>query len=333
MATSQLIIGKRSFTVEDTELPQASLKFYIDNPRVYSVLRNINDEPTQEEIEKLMTDMDHVKQLKLSIESNGGLIDPLIVRDGDFVVLEGNSRLAAYRLLCRVHPIEWGMVKCKVLPKDIDDSAIFTLLGQYHIVGRKDWSPYEQAGYLYRRHRDTKLPIEAMSKELGITTSDAKKYIEVYQFMLDKNDLEPSQWSYYEELLKNRAIKAAAKKDPKIVDKVVEKIKTGEITAAADIRKVGTIIDAGSKTQGANSVATKYIEGEVSLEGALESLKDSGDLDEIFQKLNRFKEYINDTEIDKKIRLSPPDAREKTLFEMDRIIKRLQSIRNKFGTL
>ena len=330
MATSQLTIGKRTFIVEDTELAQADLKFYVDNPRVYSVLRNADTEPTQEEIQKLMTDMDHVKQLKLSIESNGGLIDPLIVRDGDFVVLEGNSRLAAYRLLCRVDPILWGKVKCKVLPKDIDDSAIFTLLGQYHIVGRKDWSPYEQAGYLYRRHRDTKLPVEAMSKELGITTGDAKKYIEVYQFMLDHNDLEPNQWSYYEELLKNRAIRTAARKDPEIVNKVVKKIKTREITAAADIRKVGQIVEAGTKTKAAKSVASKYIKGEVSLESALESLKDSGDLDEVFQKLNKFKEYINSTEVDKKIRLSTPDTISKTMFEIDRIIKRLQSIRNKY---
>lgn len=330
MATSQLTIGKRTFIVEDTELPQADLKFYVDNPRVYSVLRNTDIEPTQEEIQKLMTDMDHVKQLKLSIESNGGLIDPLIVRDGDYVVLEGNSRLAAYRLLCRVDPISWGKVKCKVLPADIDDSAIFTLLGQYHIVGRKDWSPYEQAGYLYRRQKDTKLPVEAMSKELGITTGDAKKYIEVYQFMLDQNDLEPSQWSYYEELLKNRAIKTAAKKDPEIVNKVVKKIKTREITAAADIRKVGQIVEAGTKTKAAKSVAAKYIKGEVSLESAMESLKDSGDLDEIYQKLNKFKEYINSTEVDKKIRLSTPETISKTMYEIDRIIKRLQSIRNKY---
>jgi len=162
MATSQLIIGKRTFIVEDTELAQVNLKFYVDNPRVYSVLRNMDDEPSQDEIEALMVDMDHVKQLKQSIEANGGLIDPLIVRAGDNVVLEGNSRLAAYRLLCRIDPIKWGMVRCKVLPHDIDDSAIFTLLGQYHIVGRKDWSPYEQAGYLYRRIKDTKLPIEEM---------------------------------------------------------------------------------------------------------------------------------------------------------------------------
>ena len=333
MATGQLIIGKKSFTVEDTELEQSKLQFYIDNPRVYSALRNVTDEPSQSEIEKLMTQMDHVKQLKLSIDSNGGLIDPLIVRDGDFVVLEGNSRLAAYRLLCKSDPIKWGMVKCKVLPKDIDDSAIFTLLGQYHIVGRKDWSPYEQAGYLYRRQRDTKLPIEAMSRELGITKGDASKYVEVYQFMIDQNDLEPSRWSYYEELIKNRAIKIAAKSNPQIVDTVVAKIKKGEISQASDIRKVGTIVGASSKSRSAKSVASQYLKGEVSLNEAVESLKDSGDLDEVFQRLSKFKEFINDREIDKKIRLSAPDAMEKTLYEIDRIITRLESIRNKIGRI
>lgn len=76
------------------------------------------------------------------------------------------------------------------------ESAIFTLLGQYHIVGRKDWSPYEQAGYLYRRKKETKLPVDDMAKELGITVGVAKKYIEVYEFMIKQNDLVPEQWSF-----------------------------------------------------------------------------------------------------------------------------------------
>ena len=49
--------------------------------------------------------MDHVKQLVQSIRANGGLTDPLIVQDGEFVVFEGNSRLAAYRLLARLDPL------------------------------------------------------------------------------------------------------------------------------------------------------------------------------------------------------------------------------------
>lgn len=181
-----LTIGKQDIAVQELEIEQSKLRFYPDNPRVYSVLQ-VSDEskPEQAKIQELMCSMEHVKQLKESIKSNGGLIDPVIVRDGDFVVLEGNSRLAAYRLLANIDPIQWGMIKCILLPSDIDDSLIFQLLGQYHIIGRKDWSPFEQAGYLYRRRKESKMPIEQMAADLGMTKGVAQKYIEVYQFMID----------------------------------------------------------------------------------------------------------------------------------------------------
>ena len=96
-----------------------------------------------------MKSMEHVKQLRLSIEQNGGLIDPLIVvkRNGDYVVLEGNSRLAAYRLLAEKDPVKWQKVRANILPEEISENEIFTLLGQYHLVGRKDWNIFEQAAY------------------------------------------------------------------------------------------------------------------------------------------------------------------------------------------
>ena len=151
-----LIIGKEKYPVKKCEIEQSKLNFYPENPRVYSILNINNYTPTQKEIEQLMCKQDHVKQLKESIKSNGGLIDPVIVRDGDFVVLEGNSRLAAYRLLHKQDPIRWSKIKAIILPKNISDSAVFTLIGQYHIIGRKDWNPYEQAGYLYRTLKKTK---------------------------------------------------------------------------------------------------------------------------------------------------------------------------------
>ena len=38
MATENLTIGKRDYVVEICELNQADLKFYPENPRVYSAL-------------------------------------------------------------------------------------------------------------------------------------------------------------------------------------------------------------------------------------------------------------------------------------------------------
>ena len=51
MVNDTLTIGKKIFEVQKGDLNQADLKFYIDNPRVYSALRTHNETPSQKEIE------------------------------------------------------------------------------------------------------------------------------------------------------------------------------------------------------------------------------------------------------------------------------------------
>ncbi len=331
MIKDTLTIGKKIFDVLKGELNQGDLKFYIENPRVYSALRTHNETPSQAEIEELMTNMDHVKQLKQSIESNGGLIDPLIVRAGDNVVLEGNSRLAAYRLLCRVDPVKWGKVKCTILPADIDDSSIFALLGQYHIVGRKDWSPFEQAGYLYRRKTETRFPVESMAKELGITAGDAKKFIMVYEFMIEKNDVTPDHWSYYEEYLKNREVKKYREKSSDLDTVVVEAVKTGKVTQATDMRKLGDIIKVSQKSKTGQRVLEKFKAQEITVSDAYETLEVSGQVNEIIKKLEKFQEFINESDFDKTILESNTETRNKARFTLKRINKRVEAVLNKLS--
>ena len=323
MAKENLTIGKKDYEVEICELNQADLKFYTENPRVYSVLNIGGEEPSQAEIEEHMCNLDHVKQLRLSIESNGGLIDPLIVRDGDYTVLEGNSRLAAYRLLCRTDAITWGKVKCKVLPADIDDAAIFALLGQYHIIGRKDWDPFEQANYLFRRHQQTRLPVEYMAQELGISKQKAKNMIEVIRFMIENDDLNKRHWSHYEEYLKNGGIKKYRETNPDIDETIVEAIKTETIREAADMRKLGEIAKVGDKQS--KKVMQKIAEGEIDLYEGYEEVQDAGKLDDVVKKLKTFRQYINDNTIEKQIKGSE-EIYKQAQFEIKKIIKRLQDL-------
>ena len=96
-----LTLCKQEVDVTLCKLPQFELQFFPENPRIYSLIKPDEAEPSQEEIQERLLKMDHVKKLVQSIRANGGLTDPLIVRDGDYVVLEGNSRLAAYRKLAK----------------------------------------------------------------------------------------------------------------------------------------------------------------------------------------------------------------------------------------
>lgn len=320
--SEKLTIGKKEYDIQEMNLDQADLKFYPENPRVYSVLDVANCVPDQSEIEEIMINMDHVKQLKESIKANGGLIDPLIVRDGDYVVLEGNSRLAAYRILARQERIKWAKVKCKVLPADISDAAIFALLGQYHIIGRKDWSPYEQAGYLYRRVENAHHPIDYIAEELGITGSKAKKFVEVYSFMIKHNDVHADKWSYYEELLKSPAINQYMKTVDGLEETVVKQIKTGEIQQAVDIRnKLGGIAKVTGKT--ARRVMKDIAEEKVSIYVGYEHVEDTGKTGSIYQNLNKFRQKITAEEFKSRMRNEDP---KQIKFELSKIKKTVDEL-------
>lgn len=326
--TENLTIGQKDYLVKLVELNQASLKFYTENPRVYSILNIAGNDPSQDEIEDLMCQQEHVKELKDSIESNGGLIDPLIVRDGDFTVLEGNSRLAAYRLLAQKDPLAWGKVKCKLLPSDISESAIFTLLGQCHIIGRKDWEPFEQAHYLWRRHKETKTPVAYMAKELGIGAKKAESMIAVIEFMIQNDDLNKRRWSYYEEYLKNAQIKKYRETNPDMDETVVKAIKAGEIKEAADMRKLGEIAKVGDKQS--KKVMQKIASGTISLYDGYEEVQDSGKLDDAVKRLQTFRKLIQEETFEKQIAVSD-ETIQQAQFEIKKIVKRLQDIQNKIG--
>ena len=314
-----LTIGKHDYKVKNQELLQANLKFYPENPRVYSVLDVSKSEPTQEEIEKVMCKMDHVKQLKESIKANGGLIDPLIVRDGDYIVLEGNSRLAAYRMLYREDPIKWAKVRCMLLPADISDAAIFTLIGQYHIVGRKDWDPYEQAGYLRRRIQASNQSIEGISKELGLSVGKAKEYVEVYQYMIDKKDNHPEKWSYYEELLKSRSIKKYIDTVDGLEDEIVRQIKSNEINRALDVREYLGGIAKIKSDKDVKKVMRDIAEEGLSIYEGYERLERGGKTSDVYNTLVKFRKRI--AEDDFKERVAQEKKTGQIKMELSKIIK------------
>ena len=81
------------------------LHFLPDNPRVYAAIREMEDfadlTPDEKQIriyERLLQEPS-VKNLIPEIKRDGGLQDPIIVRHDTRQVIEGNSRLAAYRKL------------------------------------------------------------------------------------------------------------------------------------------------------------------------------------------------------------------------------------------
>jgi len=315
------IIAKSSLTLGGKEIPvivcliaQTELKFYAENPRIYSIVAADGKTPSQLEIQRRLSKMDHVKQLMQSIKANGGLLDPLIVRDGDYVVLEGNSRLAAYRLLAEADAIRWGHAKCYVLPADISESLVFALLGEYHIIGRKDWAPYEQAGYLYRRNRQYGATPEEMAKEMGIGLRTVRSLIDVYSFMREHRDSDIQHWSYYDEYVKSRKIARRRNEHPEFDRVFVQKVKSGQIPKAVDVRdKVVKIAEAGGKA------LTKFLLGEKSLEEAYEAARSRGVDNALYKHMVRFRKEIGDPDTRQELKRMPKVQLDKCRYELGKI--------------
>jgi hypothetical protein len=324
-STDTLTLQGQDIKIERRYLPHADLSFFPENPRIYSLVCADDIEPSQGEIEKKLIKHDHVKQLAQSIEANGGLTDHVLVRSNDLVVLEGNSRLAAYRLLSRKDSVKWGQMKCALLPKDISESMIFTLLGQYHIIGRKDWAPYEQAGYLYRRCIKHNCPPESITKEIGLSLRKVNSLIEVYSFMVKHNVVDVQRWSYYDEYLKSRPIKNARKAMPDFDRVIVKKIESGEVNTAKDIRdKVAKIADA--KTVKGQRNLQRFINTTNSLDDCFETTVKHGGGNSTYKMLNSFREKIADSGTKDKLKNMTKEHLKRCKFELNRIEKAVTKI-------
>ncbi|BCA62685.1 hypothetical protein HMP09_1919 [Sphingomonas sp. HMP9] len=308
------------------DIEQSKLRFYADNPRIYSLVRSDGHEPDQQLILEKLLEHDHVHVLKDDIVANGGLIDPLIVRDGDMVVLEGNSRLAAYRHLAGKEPIRWGRVRCTVLPADMDEQLIFTLLGQYHVKGKTDWAPFEKAGFIHRRITEQALEIDAVAEDLSIRKSEAEQLVRVFRFMLDKKVAARDHWSYFDEYLKSRKISKARELHPELDDVFVSHVDAGVIPRAIEVRTKLAVICGGNPKN-----LKRYVQGIVGFEDAYETASVAGGDNVSLAKLRRFRQWIvqNDSEDD--MREATKAVRDKMRFELKEIERRTKKLKELLG--
>jgi hypothetical protein len=318
-----LTIRGQEIPVKIDLLDQDKLQCFPENPRIYSIVRADGKEPTQEEIFDQLAPLEHVRSLIIDIRQNGGLTDPVIVLEKSLEVVEGNSRLAAYRQLAKIDPIKWARVKCMLLPANVDHSLVFALLGQYHIKGKKDWAPYEQAGFLYRRFKEHKIDIKTLAADIGLSAKKVKHLIDTYQFMLDHKEKALERWSYYDEYLKSPKIRKARDAYPDFDKLIVGKIRSGEIERAVDVRDQLPVICTASP-----KIVKKFAKGETPFEDAYEDAVEGGGESSHLKKITSFRKWLVSDKAEPIINATG-DTRKKILFELNKIYAKIGALKGK----
>jgi len=312
----QLTIRGVTYPVELKELKHETLMFYADNPRVYSALHTDDGaKPTQEEIQEHLQKFDYIRELRDDIRENEDILEPLYVKSSTYEVVEGNSRLAAFRMLADENSVQWQTVKCAILPPEVTDSAIASLLGQLHLKGKKDWSPYEQASYLHRRHYVDKVSLNDLKKEFNLKENSIRHRIAVITFMIRHGDNHTGRWSHYDEFLKNRKFRKACEDHADFEGVVVSRIKSGDMKAVEVRDKLKLVCSTKSERP------IKHLIKTGSLDGAVTAAKELGGNHNVLQSIRRYKLWFVKPENLRIVKSSDSKIREELNYEL-RLIKR-----------
>ena len=158
----------------------ADLAFDIQNPRLAEF--ELGKSPSESEVvDILWTSMD-VREVMLSIAASGYFPhEPLIVTQegGKTVVIEGNRRLAAVKIL--LNP---SLIKAANIPIISDEAkealrqiptiestreAAWQYIGFKHVNGPAKWSSYAKSQYIAKVHRDFGVGLGDIAKQIGDT--------------------------------------------------------------------------------------------------------------------------------------------------------------------
>lgn len=227
------------------------LRYWVENPRVNSVIKQTygTNSVTDEQIEKeLWEKCESVKDLYHDIEKHGGLIDEVLVKDN--TVLEGNSRLCAYRHLYKRAEqqndedamLKWSYIRARIIPNDTPNKFIFSILGTWHIKGKAEWDTFEKAAYLKRMNTDYGYTMEQIADSISETEKFVQDHIDAYDMMVENNIYTLEKFSYFYELTKNKHIKEITQENKEILPKVIEAIKDNRFKRAEEVRDLPKVL-------------------------------------------------------------------------------------------
>ena len=257
------------------------LKFFLNNPRVYSCIngQGIPEDPDEQQalIENQMLQEQSVKNLIPRIKKQGGLQEAILVRWDTMEVIEGNSRLASYRYLDRTdleNRGKWQHIHCQIV-STLTDKQQYAYLHQVHIEGKTPWATYEKANQAFVMKKKDKYTDDEIRETLGITKLELDKRVKVIEMMDESGDKERSHFSHYNVILRTRKIAEELENNPLLKKALISKIcalgnEEDSGFKAQDLRdKLPVVIEK-------KKVLQKFIDGKISLDEAYQNARISG---------------------------------------------------------
>lgn len=306
MPKETITVLGREITYEIKDVDINSLEYYKENPRInYIISRYPQEKVTQEFIEQELLKLDSTKERIKDLEENKGLLDEVYVIGNK--VVEGNTRLCAYRRLSRKYPEDprWKRIKARILKDKVKDEELFYILGTFHIKGKTEWDAFEKAAYIHKMIKILNKNPEEIAKQLGKQKKTIDAMLKAYEVMSQKylvcsgnatfngsrDDLK--KYSYFEAFFLQKELAKKVEDTPDFLDQFVEWVKEDRFKKAQNVRELPKILS--------NKKAYKaFYEGETeeAFDDAMNVLYEHKPekVDRFYKKVREFRELISEAE-------------------------------------
>lgn len=243
-------LGATRIDITLGEVPLESVRLDRSNPRIRYLLESRQEkDPSQEFLTEVLWENAQVKDLKRAISVNGGIIEAIILTS-DGTVVEGNCRVVCYRKLAEEHPNDerWTKVRSRILPPGITREQLDVLLGELHIAGKNEWTPFEQAAHLYKMN--TKGFSEAwLAEAYRQSKTSISHKIRAYRLMTEKylhkypDPKNLVKWSYFEEFYKRCKPPANTPEGEELEDRFVEWMGENRFSKGSEVRELPRVLE------------------------------------------------------------------------------------------
>lgn len=326
-------ISGKKIKADLKEIEIVKLRYDQFNPRI-SLARDTHmgtlykKEFPQDHIELALKGTPSFQELKISMMKGGGAMNPLwVFPEGDhFIVVEGNTRLAAYRDILRQEPLNTSFekVNCYVLPFKVNDETKNFIRLTAHLHGQEDWDKYEQAKYLFILYEKENYPISMLADMTKLKRSDIEQDIEAFKIMNDEfypkyGKYDKSfvhRFSYFKEYMKDKKLQILMKSLKMDSKTFCDWVGKGKFVKAQDVRKIRDIL---------SDKSTREVFVKKDFESAMEELRNvqPEKAIKLFKLINQSEECIKNLTVSEIDEIKKDKKKMKILVEFS---KRLQNL-------
>lgn len=314
-------INGRRVPYRDDVIDIDQLQFWEANPRVYAAVRGVpgwNDADSlrrQQIIAECMENQESTRIVLEGLRLHQGQQEPLIVDLRGNIVIEGNSRLAALRILARENPAYWDAAICRCY-NDLTEEERCALLSEMHVIGKTEWNPYVKAATYWRQHRELEWDLPKIARVNRTNVAKVKTELATVELMANENELNERKYSWYNVLTSTRAIKRVFEDNTEFRDRVLAVVRDASPEATDPVERAST-----SFRDGLNALVKKdrplrrFCSGRRSLQEAV----DEAQMSTLSAKLRKARSVLGDIDATDFEGLSRPELNEAT-----RTFKRLR---------